>query len=146
MRRELYSLRLLCCWGNGAPCGNIYRRWAVGRGPLLCFLNLAGDGQRCSGRARRRTSSAAELGGSIGREIDGDWGGDALCCVGYVFWTAHDETTGPRAGRGSGGGAVIDYTCHRSFSFGFSSLHTSHRPNPFFALFALQFLGRRSLG
>jgi hypothetical protein len=136
MRRELYSLRLLCCWGNGAPCGNIYRRWAVGRGPLLCFLNLAGDGQRCSGRARRRTSSAAELGGSIGREIDGDWGGDALCCVGYVFWTAHDETTGPRAGRG---GAVIDYTCHRSFPFFGFRLFTLHTDRTLFSpLFALQ--------
>lgn len=28
-----------------------------------------------------------------------------------------DETTGPRAGRGSGAGAVIDYTCHGSFPF-----------------------------
>lgn len=94
MRRELYSLRLLCCWGNGAPCGNIYRRWAVGRGPLLCFLNLAGDGQRCSGRARRRTSSAAELGGSSAREIDGDWEGTPCAAVSVMFFGP--RTTKPR--------------------------------------------------
>jgi hypothetical protein len=101
MRRELYSLRLLCCWGKGAPCGNIYRR--PGRGPLLCFLNLAGwlaTGRGAVGahgvaRHQLRSWAAAARARS---------GGDALCYVGYVFWTAPDETTGPRAGRGRGGG------------------------------------------